>query len=1277
MHAIVAFFASIIAVVSSVFASPTVAPNALIDSQAKHTAAAAATQIASSNPFFDPSASPVTPADPTPAFSSPPPQTVINQPVVERIIERVVPQGNAGISADKLTAILTDFGKSIEARLAAINPPKADIPQQIAAAGNAGVSGFFPASQRIDQLSNTAINAPTITGGAISGASSVGASSGAFDALSAGTLALSGALTGTDATFSGTLTAGTLNVAGLSSQGALIGPYFTATSTTATSTFAGGLTAANGGFSILQNGNVGIGTQSPTAKLAIEASGTNGIDIRRAGSVFGTGIRTFASRGTTASPTQSQTNDTLGNFEFWGLDDTGVYRRPAYIAAKASENLTSASSAGYLSFFIAPTGSVNATERLRIDASGNVGIGTTTPGALLSAAGNILGAGTLALTGTTGTTTIAAGQGFTIGGSQFVVQQGSGNIGLGTVAPTGRLHILTGTSLVTPNVNADNLVIEQGSSDTGITIATQNNAKGIVYFGDPQNPASGRVIYDHSDDSLQFGANSAERLRIASSGNIGIGTTSPAQLFSVAGNGYLTGGLGVGLANATAGTILTSGSVTVGQGSTNALYVGGNPSLGNYNIAFTGGLSTPTIQAANGGTTNIPLAIQTAGTAALTLGNSTGGVVLNGNVGIGTTSPGALLSANGNILGAGTLALTGTTGTTTIAAGQGFTIGTSQFVLQQGSGFVGIGTAAPAASLHAAGNSIFGSLSSNSIVSLRNANDTTGSSSYNLENNSGTVFGRWRSYNASSPTTLAGISMAGAASLYAEGLLMLYANGDPIYFATNNTSPTVTIATSGNVGIGTTTPGSPLTVGTSNGQIAQLDSTHASGGYLAITSNGTGAGVLGAATQVGSGSGLAITDFGVRANNNLLFVSNGASTHRYMVMTTAGNVGIGTTTPGGKLDVVVGSNDKITFTNDNGVSTIKSLGTDSTYNYLHLDGFEQRFLISGAEKMRIDSTGNVGVGTTTPTAQLSTTGTVRFAGLGSGGANLVTDALGNVTASSDERLKDKQGDFTRGLAAINAIAPVLYKWRPETGFDTQSTYAGFFAQNVQAAIPEAVSQDARGHLTLADRPILAALVNAAKELAQRFSDLAERITTKELVAVNGDLRRVAAEEICAKDSAGETCITRSQLVALLAAAGQTAGSPSTNVPTTDASQPPVLELNGNASSTIEMGDIYSDLGARIVAPETDLNLGLLILLDGATTTQVSLDTSAPGEHTIVYTVTSPTTGLTGSIMRTVIVSPTVQLPSPVVEDNPFTSQPANDNVSTTSLLFAEPVAFSL
>ncbi|MES2668197.1 MAG: tail fiber domain-containing protein, partial [Patescibacteria group bacterium] len=140
------------------------------------------------------------------------------------------------------------------------------------------------------------------------------------------------------------------------------------------------------------------------------------------------------------------------------------------------------------------------------------------------------------------------------------------------------------------------------------------------------------------------------------------------------------------------------------------------------------------------------------------------------------------------------------------------------------------------------------------------------------------------------------------------------------------------------------------------------------------------------------------------------------------------------------------------------------------------------------ERMRIDNLGNLGLGTTSPTAQLHTTGTVRFQTFGAG--TLQTDANGNVSVSSDERLKDVQGSFDRGLIDLMGINPISYKWKTSTGFDRVNTYTGFSAQNIQLAIPEAVDVDNRGLLTLSDRPILAAAVNAIKELAGRTDALA-------------------------------------------------------------------------------------------------------------------------------------------------------------------------------------------
>lgn len=88
-------------------------------------------------------------------------------------------------------------------------------------------------------------------------------------------------------------------------------------------------------------------------------------------------------------------------------------------------------------------------------------------------------------------------------------------------------------------------------------------------------------------------------------------------------------------------------------------------------------------------------------------------------------------------------------------------------------------------------------------------------------------------------------------------------------------------------------------------------------------------------------------------------------------------------------------------------------------------------------------------------------------------------ALSN-TAISDERLKDIHGPFTKGLAEILRINPILYNWKDKPD---QARQAGVSAQDVQRAIPEAVSTiDDEGHLGVSDRPLVAALINSVKEL---------------------------------------------------------------------------------------------------------------------------------------------------------------------------------------------------
>jgi len=171
--------------------------------------------------------------------------------------------------------------------------------------------------------------------------------------------------------------------------------------------------------------------------------------------------------------------------------------------------------------------------------------------------------------------------------------------------------------------------------------------------------------------------------------------------------------------------------------------------------------------------------------------------------------------------------------------------------------------------------------------------------------------------------------------------------------------------------------------------------------------------------------------------------------------------------------------------NDNGWI----IGTSNADGNLHMFRRGEGGSPTNNERVTITTVGDVGISTTGPTAQLTTTGSVRFANFGAGTATF--DANGNVSSVSDARMKDLQGPYTRGLGDILKITPQNYKWKKSTGFDMEHVYSGFIAQDVLKAIPEAVWKNKDGFYSLQDRPIMSALVNAIKELSAK-SELLER-----------------------------------------------------------------------------------------------------------------------------------------------------------------------------------------
>ena len=88
---------------------------------------------------------------------------------------------------------------------------------------------------------------------------------------------------------------------------------------------------------------------------------------------------------------------------------------------------------------------------------------------------------------------------------------------------TGRVTVGNG-STITASGDADDLVIDKGAADTGLSILSTTT--GRIYFGDAANEDAGSIRYVHSDDSMRFETDGTERMRIDSSGRLGIGTNS-------------------------------------------------------------------------------------------------------------------------------------------------------------------------------------------------------------------------------------------------------------------------------------------------------------------------------------------------------------------------------------------------------------------------------------------------------------------------------------------------------------------------------------------------------------------------------------------------------------------------------------------------------------------------------------------------------------------------------------------------------------------------------
>ena len=302
-------------------------------------------------------------------------------------------------------------------------------------------------------------------------------------------------------------------------------------------------TSGSEGMRIDSSGRVGIGTSSPGSfnstgdDLVVSSSSDTGITIN-AGTSSSANIffadsdgnsrgqiryfhssdsLSFASGGSdamridssgrvgigTSSPSQPLTVNGIARFENF-IEFAGSISTPATAASiyrPVDNNLA--------------FGTASA-ERMRIDSSGRIGIGNTSPGSYSAVADDL------------------------------VVGNHSGAHGI-TIAADGKLLI----GATSGSVHGDRL-LQVGRTDrsaTYISIVNSTTGQGALLFADTTTNDTGgyrgQVVYAHDNDSMRFWTSATERIRLDSSGNLGIGTTSPTQKLDVRGTVYVGTKIGI------------------------------------------------------------------------------------------------------------------------------------------------------------------------------------------------------------------------------------------------------------------------------------------------------------------------------------------------------------------------------------------------------------------------------------------------------------------------------------------------------------------------------------------------------------------------------------------------------------------------------------------------------------------------------------------------------------------------------------------------------------
>ncbi len=922
--------------------------------------------------------------------------------------------------------------------------------------------------------------------------------------------------------------------------------------------------------------------------------------------------------------------------------------------------------------------------------NGSIGIGTTTPSAMLAVAGNAYATGGLGV----GMVNSVAGSIRATATTTALNFLASDNGAVGTPAYAFSNALNTGIYAVGSNNLrfSANGVNGLTVTDSQVYTPLSGNAAGPAFsFG-----AANLGFFSPSANVMGFSTGGNERMRLDSAGNLAIATTSAAYTLDVFGIGNFANYARASYFTATSTTLAS----TFPYASSTALTVSGNAFFAGSGIWTSGGavgIGTTTPAASltvSGGISTDSTAFATAGTGytytvpagvtqlvVKTWGAGGGAGYTNSGRSGGAGGGGGFAQATITVTPGETLLIDvggGGGGTTSSASGSGGTngggsggsSGSSGATSGGGGGYSAVRRSSTMLVQAGAGGGGGNGMSSGSAGGAGGAGGgSTGSSGGNAGGTAGGSGGTSSAGGAGGgdPQNWCGShSSGGAGSLNqgGNGLSLSFCNevgagGGGGHYGGGGGS--VSFSGGGGGGGG----GSDLVTGTNTIEMA------GSGSAAANTSDpdyGGTAGVGGAPSGTNGAAGAAgrvvistVSTAAVQFTN-----SSAASIATFLG---SGYSGIGTTTPWGKLSVlasdnatapqfVVASSTVVSFlidkngnvgmatTSPDAAMTIYGNATKTLIHLVEPDSAPYPFLINNL-------TYGFGISSGLSIWQDNTGHAIVQTG-GSGG--VIMSAGGTSWSSnSDQRLKTdiETLNATSGLDAIMQLHPVTFSWKDAMQAGLAGKQLGFIAQEVGTIFPglitttgtttirnaDGTTSEVGNTLALNYTGLIPPLVQAVQDIANLSETFKGTLIAWLADASNGISKLFAheiyADKLCAKDSAGTyVCVTGDQLAASLG--GQVSSPTPSDSSTATPATPPTIAIIGNDPANIDIGATYSDLGAAITGPTSaDRNLGIQTYVGNTPIEQAFIDTSAPATYHINY-VAQNAAGISTST-RTVIV----------------------------------------